>query len=431
MRLEPAGASLTSESANGAVNAEAWRRGELAEWHRRRLLERKLHDGAAMRASALVLRLGVLRELVPDGNAPLLEGIDDVQDELHLMLDELREVAAQIYPPLLEEAGLVPALRELVTQLDAPVRVIAGPHAQTRFGDAEPAIYFGLADGLAAAARSGRPVEIVLRPAVSAGGRELLVSVTGVGPEVGEALLDRVQALGGTVEMWRDDGGTGAVRVALAEDGALFREGLQMLLQAAGHEVVAVAAGGDELRELLATTPADVAVLDIRMPPEPDGGLTTAERLREVNPEMGLLFLSHYAESHYLMRILRIGTESIGYRLKEKIGSVEALSDTLARIEAGEIVIEPVLAKRLVDRPGAQRKDAVATLSERELDVLRLMAEGRSNGGIAAQLFVSAKAVEKHIASIFTKLDLHPDASVNHRRVLAVLRYLRSQRDED
>src|SRR6478672_5828806 len=231
--------------------------------------------------------------------------------------------------------------------------------------------------------------------------------------------------------MRRDDGGTGAVRVALAEDGALFREGLQMLLQAAGHEVVAVAAGGDELRELLATTPADVAVLDIRMPPEPDGGLTTAERLREVNPEMGLLFLSHYAESHYLMRILRIGTESIGYRLKEKVGSVEALSDTLARIEAGEIVIEPVLAKRLVDRPGAQRKDAVATLSERELDVLRLMAEGRSNGGIAAQLFVSAKAVEKHIASIFTKLDLHPDASVNHRRVLAVLRYLRSQRDED
>jgi DNA-binding NarL/FixJ family response regulator len=221
------------------------------------------------------------------------------------------------------------------------------------------------------------------------------------------------------------------VRVALAEDGALFREGLQMLLQAAGHEVVASAAGGDELRELLATTQADVAVLDIRMPPEPDGGLVTAERLREINPDMGLLFLSHYAESHYLMRILRIGTESIGYRLKEKIGSVGALSDTLARIEAGEIVIEPVLAKRLVDRPGAQRKDAVATLSERELDVLRLMAEGRSNGGIAGQLFVSAKAVEKHIASIFTKLDLHPDASVNHRRVLAVLRYLRSQRDED
>jgi signal transduction histidine kinase len=200
MRLEPAGASLTSESANGAGNAEVWRRGELAEWHRRRLLERKLHDGAAMRASALVLRLGVLRELVPEGNAPLIAGIDDVQDELHAMLDELREVAAHIYPPLLEEAGLVPALRELVARLGAPVRVIAGQHAETRFGAAEPAVYFGLADGLAAAARSGRPVEIVLRPGVSAGRPELLVSVTGIGPEVGEALRDRVQALGGTVE---------------------------------------------------------------------------------------------------------------------------------------------------------------------------------------------------------------------------------------
>ena len=216
------------------------------------------------------------------------------------------------------------------------------------------------------------------------------------------------------------------MKVALAEDGALFREGLQMLLQAAGHEVVGATADGDSLVELLKTTPADAAILDIRMPPEPDGGLVTAERLRAEHPEMGLLFLSHYAESHYLMRILRIGTESIGYRLKEKVGSVEALSDTLARIEAGEIVIEPVLAKRLVDRPGAQRKDAVATLSERELDVLRLMAEGRSNGGIAAQLFVSAKAVEKHVANIFMKLRL-PPSETDNRRVLAVLAYLQGQ----
>ncbi|GAA4549734.1 response regulator transcription factor [Pseudonocardia xishanensis] len=221
------------------------------------------------------------------------------------------------------------------------------------------------------------------------------------------------------------------MRVALAEDGALFREGLQLLLQAAGHEVVAVAAGGDELLALLAATPADAAVLDIRMPPEPDGGLVTAERIRGKWPEMGLLFLSHYAESHYLMRILDIGTDAIGYRLKEKVGSVEVLTDTLARIAEGEIVIEPVLAKRLVERPRGARRDEVATLSEREIDVLRLMAEGRSNGGIAGQLFVTPKAVEKHIASIFTKLNLHTDAAESHRRVLAVLTYLRSQRGDD
>lgn len=218
------------------------------------------------------------------------------------------------------------------------------------------------------------------------------------------------------------------MRVALAEDGALFREGLVMLLQAAGHQVVGCTPGGDELVALLSTQPADVAILDIRMPPEPDGGLITAERLRAEHPNMGLLFLSHYAESHYLMRILEIGTERIGYRLKEKVGSVEVLTDTLARIDNGEIVIEPVLAKRLVDRPRGGKKDAVAALSDRELDVLRLMAEGRSNNGIAGQLYVTPKAIEKHIANIFTKLGLHTDTAAHHRRVLAVLSYLRSQR---
>jgi DNA-binding NarL/FixJ family response regulator len=219
------------------------------------------------------------------------------------------------------------------------------------------------------------------------------------------------------------------MRVALAEDGALFREGLLMLLEAAGHEIVACTAGGDELVALLRRSPADVAILDIRMPPEPDGGLVTAERLRDAHPDMGLLFLSHYAESHYLMRILGIGTDAIGYRLKEKVGSVEVLTDTLSRIADGEIVIEPVLAKRLVERPRAERKSLVSALSERETDVLRLMAEGRSNSGIAAQLFVTPKAVEKHIANIFGKLGLHTDAAEQHRRVLAVLTYLRAQRD--
>jgi DNA-binding NarL/FixJ family response regulator len=220
------------------------------------------------------------------------------------------------------------------------------------------------------------------------------------------------------------------MRVALAEDGALFREGMIMLLRAAGHQVVCSAPGGDELVALLSTQPADVAILDIRMPPEPDGGLITAQRLRVAHPKMGLLFLSHYAESHYLMRILEIGTERIGYRLKEKVGSVDVLTDTLTRIDDGEIVIEPVLAKRLVDRTRGDKKDLVAALSDRELEVLRLMAEGRSNNGIAGQLYVTPKAVEKHIANIFVKLGLHADTAAHHRRVLAVLSYLRSQRTE-
>ena len=218
------------------------------------------------------------------------------------------------------------------------------------------------------------------------------------------------------------------MRVAIAEDGALFREGLVLLLEAAGHEVVGCVADGDALLAIAATEALDVAVLDIRMPPEPDGGLVTAERIRAMSPDTGLLLLSHYAETHYLMRVLEIGAERIGYRLKEQIAGVQVLADTLNRIAAGEIVIEPVLAKRLVQAPAGDGDNLVSSLTERELDVLRLMAEGRANNGIAKELFLSTKAVEKHIAAIFGKLDLPGNQTLHHRRVLAVLAYLRTRR---
>lgn len=227
------------------------------------------------------------------------------------------------------------------------------------------------------------------------------------------------------VAMVAESGSGVALRVAVAEDGGLFREGLVMLLEATGHQVVGAVQDGDALVDLLSREPVDVAVLDIRMPPEPDGGLTTARKLRELHPQTGLLLLSHYAEAHYLMRILEIGTEAIGYRLKDRISNASALRDTLARVSAGEIVIEPAVAGRLVGAATTQ-PDELDQLTERELDVLRLMAEGRSNGGIARELFLSAKAVEKHVASIFAKLDLPTDATSHHRRVLAVLTYLRA-----
>ncbi|MBK1787794.1 response regulator transcription factor [Prauserella cavernicola] len=218
------------------------------------------------------------------------------------------------------------------------------------------------------------------------------------------------------------------MRVAIAEDGALFREGLVLLLEAAGHEVAGCFADGDALIAAVATDPVDVAILDIRMPPGPDGGLTTAERVRALRPDTGILLLSHYAETHYLTRVLEIGAERIGYRLKERIAGVRVLGDTLDRISAGEIVIEPALAQRLVRGGASQDGSPLASLSERETDVLRLMAEGRANNAIAGELFISAKAVEKHIAAIFTKLGLPGDATVHHRRVLAVLAYLQARR---
>lgn len=212
------------------------------------------------------------------------------------------------------------------------------------------------------------------------------------------------------------------MRIAIADDGALFRGGLALLLEAAGHDVVHAVGCGDELVELVRTEPVDMAVLDIRMPPEPEGGLVTAGRLRAAHPSMGLLLLSHYAETHYLVRVLEIGPRAIGYRLKDQISTVAALNDTLARIAAGEIVIDPSLTTRLVEYSRMRRTELVA-MTSRELRVLRLMAAGMSNAGIADELGVSRKAVEKHIGAVFAKLDL-PDTPSDNRRVLAVLRYL-------
>ncbi|GAB3249976.1 response regulator transcription factor [Kineosporia babensis] len=218
------------------------------------------------------------------------------------------------------------------------------------------------------------------------------------------------------------------LRVAVAEDGALFREGLVMLLEGTGHTVVGAVEDGDALAELIETEPVDVAVLDIRMPPGPHGGLVTARRLRARHPRTGLLLLSHYAEAHYLMEILKIGTGAIGYRLKDEVASLDALRDTMQRVASGEIVIESEVAEQLVGNPVGQ-PDALGTLNAREIEVLRLMAEGRSNSGIVRELEISAKAVEKSVAAIFAKLGLPTDATSYHRRVLAVLTYLRARRD--
>jgi DNA-binding NarL/FixJ family response regulator len=223
---------------------------------------------------------------------------------------------------------------------------------------------------------------------------------------------------------------TSPVRVAIADDAALFRAGLAMLLTTVGVEVTAQASSGDELLTMVADDPPDVVVLDIRMPPEPDGGLLTAERLRARHPHVGVLVLSQYAETPYAIRLLEVGTRGVGYRLKDRISDVTTLRDTLARIASGEAVIEPEIVERLVDRRRPSPRDHIlGTLTDRERDVLREMAEGRSNTGIAHQLHLTPKTVEKHIASVFAKLGLDAETTSSHRRVLALLSYLRARKD--
>src|SRR5580700_1903678 len=219
----------------------------------------------------------------------------------------------------------------------------------------------------------------------------------------------------------RGRGGGRPMRVVIAEDAALFREGLARLITDRGHEVVAAVGDADALLEAVAEHDPDVAVVDIRMPPtHTDEGLRAAIELRREHPGTGVLVLSQYIETRYAARLLEGNAAGVGYLLKDRVAEV---ADTLARVAAGGTALDPEVVSQLVRV--TRHAQGVASLTPRERDVVSLMAEGRSNAGIAAALVVSAGVVEKHVASIFGKLGL-PPSEADNRRVLAVLRYLGS-----
>ncbi len=213
------------------------------------------------------------------------------------------------------------------------------------------------------------------------------------------------------------------MRVALADDSALFRRGLATLLATSGVEVTAQVPSGAELLVAVAADLPDAVVLDLRMPPSfTDEGLVVAERLRARFPTLGILVLSTYAEVAYASRLLQTGTRHVGYLLKDRVEDSDALLDALRRVVAGESVVDADIVRRLL---GRQRiTQTVDQLTAREKEVLQLMAEGRSNAAIGKELYLSAKTVETHIAQVFAKLGL-PQSSDDNRRVLAVLTYLR------
>src|ERR1700678_3408122 len=210
----------------------------------------------------------------------------------------------------------------------------------------------------------------------------------------------------------------------MAEDLALLREGLVALLRENAIDVVAQVEDGPGLLRAIAGHEPDLAIVDVRLPPSfSDEGLRAAIEARRLQPGLGVLVLSQYVETAYASELIGEDTAGIGYLLKERIGDVRAFLDALERVAAGGTVIDrQVVGHMLV--PGGGAKNALAELTARERDVLELMAEGRSNTAIADSLVVTAGAVEKHITSIFAKLDL-PACNDDHRRVLAVLTYLR------
>jgi DNA-binding NarL/FixJ family response regulator len=213
------------------------------------------------------------------------------------------------------------------------------------------------------------------------------------------------------------------MRVVVAEDVMLTREGITRLLTDAGVEVAAAVGDAAALLRAIGATRPDAAIVDIRMPPtHTDEGLAAAQQIRTAHPDVGVLILSQYVEPHYALRLLEDHPGRAGYLLKERVFDVANLIDALRRLVDGETVVDPTIVARLFAR--RRRADPLGQLTEREREVLALVAEGLSNRAIAARLFVTERTVEAHVKQIFQKLDLSADPD-SHRRVLAVLAYLR------
>ena len=214
------------------------------------------------------------------------------------------------------------------------------------------------------------------------------------------------------------------LRVLVADDSVLLREGLVRLLQESGCEVVAQAGDAEELLRKTRAHKPTVAIVDVRMPPDhSDDGLRAALKIRSEHPETAVLVLSQYIEEQYAVELIGEASEGVGYLLKERITDVSTLLDAVHRVAARGSVIDPQVVTQLLRRH--RHEDPLEELSEREREVLELMAEGRSNHAIAARLVISDRAVEKHVTSIFSKLKLPPTED-DHRRVLAVLTFLRA-----
>ena len=214
------------------------------------------------------------------------------------------------------------------------------------------------------------------------------------------------------------------MRIVLGEDSLLLREGLARLLAESGHEVVAQAGDGEDLLRKVAGHKPELAIVDVRMPPtHTDEGIRAALRIRERHPSVTVLVLSEYVESAYAVELFAAGTDGLGYLLKQRVSDLDQFLAAVQRVATGGSALDPEVVRHLLGRH--RDSDPLARLTPRETEVLDLMAQGLSNYAVADQLVVTERAVEKHVTSIFSKLDLPPTAEA-HRRVLAVLKYLQS-----
>ncbi|MGZ5316185.1 MAG: response regulator transcription factor [Solirubrobacterales bacterium] len=212
------------------------------------------------------------------------------------------------------------------------------------------------------------------------------------------------------------------MRLVVADDSVLLREGLVRLLEEAGFEVVAQAGDAEDLLRKVRAHKPDAAIVDVRMPPtHTDEGIRAAQKIRADLPGVGVLVLSQYVEETYARELLADDAAGVGYLLKDRVSDIDALADAVRRVGAGGSALDPEVVSGMLGR--RRQDDPLESLTTREREVLALMASGRSNSAIAAELVISERAVEKHVTGLFSKLDL-PTAPEDHRRVLAVLRFL-------
>ena len=344
---------------------------------------------------------------------------------------------------MLTETGLPGAIQALVERSPVLTTVIAVPAGRYP-APIEATAYFVVSEALANVAKHapGATAQVAIRQLAG----QIVVEVTddgpgGARPGAGSGLrglADRVASVGGTLRV--DSAGrrnpapggdpvsvtapgAAPLRVVIAEDAVLLREGLSRVLTDAGLDVAGAAGDAERLLQLVGALRPDVVLADIRMPPtQTTEGLQAARQIRQQWPGTAVVVLSQYVETEHLFDLLADDPRGVGYVLKERVADVTQFTDAIRRVAGGESVIDPEVVSRLVARP--RRDSPLETLTGRERDVLALMAEGRSNQAIAGQLWMSPKTVETHVGSIFGKLGLAP-AAEDHRRVLAVLAFLR------
>ena len=404
-----------------------------AGYEQRRRLERDLHDGAQQRLMALGIDLRMVRERIehdPQGAAELL---DESLHELNEATAELRELARGIHPAVLTNRGLHAALKGLASRSPVPVELLQTP-ADRLPPSVESAVYFVVAEALTNAARYSRAQTVTVGVVRDNGHVDVEVRDDGVGGADADqgsglrGLHDRVAALDGHLELTSPRGrghhpqGDDPVRVIVAEDSLLLREGMVRLLEEAKFEVVGQAGDAEELLRKARAHKPDIAIIDIRMPPtHTDEGLRAARVIREEMPDTGVLVLSQYVEEDYALELLGDDAAGVGYLLKDRVSDLERFADAIRRVAEGGSALDPGGRLEMLGRN--RTDDPLNVLTAREREVLGLMAEGRSNQAIAETLVITERAVERHVTSIFAKLNLAP-AAEDHRRVRAVLVFL-------